>query len=196
MGSERVAMMCGGICVRLDAHLPRKLALFLIWYKTPRGGKTAEISKILTFLHGRPPSQSAQSLRPACKRLSLAGGVADCVRTGRREASMGLICRFQGTRGQLWRPSRRAEQCPTHCHLAQTTSVTRVRQALAMRTHGRTSNTRRGAGSCSWLQKAMILTEAWTIASNANTWGVKIGAGQTTQWADAPHTGMHTYRHH
>ena len=54
MGSERVAMMCGGICVRLDAHLPRKLALFLIWYKTPRGGKTAEISKILTFLHGRP----------------------------------------------------------------------------------------------------------------------------------------------
>ena len=109
VGSERVAMMCGGICVRLDAHLPRKLALFLIWYKTPRGGKTAEISKILTFLHGRPPSQSAQSLRPACKRLSLAGGVADCVRTGRREASMDLIGRFQGTRGQLWRPSRRAE---------------------------------------------------------------------------------------
>ena len=144
MGSERVAMMCGGICVRLDAHLPRKLALFLIWYKTPRGGKTAEISKILTFLHGRPPSQSAQSLRPACKRLSLAGGVADCVRTGRREASMGLICRFQGTRGQLWRPSRRAEQCPTHCHLAQTTSVTRVRQALAVSTHGHTSDTRRG----------------------------------------------------
>ena len=55
--------------------------------------------------------------------------------------------------------------------------------------------TRGEAGSCSWLQKAIILTEACKIASNANTWGVKIGAGQTTQWADAPHTGMHTYRH-
>ena len=52
--------------------------------------------------------------------------------------------------------------------------------------------TRGEAGSCSWLQKAIILTEACKIASNANTWGVKIGAGQTTQWADAPHTGMHT----
>ena len=45
---------------------------------------------------------------------------------------MGLICRLRDTRGQLWRPSCRAEQCPTHRHLAQIALSTRVRQPPAM----------------------------------------------------------------
>ena len=55
---------------------------------------------------------------------------------------MGLICRLRDTRGQLWRPSCRAEQCPTHRHLAQIASFTRVRQPPAMEANGRTSDTR------------------------------------------------------
>ena len=56
---------------------------------------------------------------------------------------MVLICRLRDTRGQLWRPSCRAEQCPTHRHLAQIASSTRVRQPPAMEANGRTSDTRR-----------------------------------------------------
>ena len=74
--SERVIMVCGGICVRLDAHLHRKLAHLLNWRKTPSRGGNTEIMKLSTFLHGRPaPHQSAHSFRPACKSLSLAGGL-------------------------------------------------------------------------------------------------------------------------
>ena len=56
--------------------------------------------------------------------------------------------------------------------------------------------TRGEAGSCSWQSKALILWEAWTIASNTMTWGVKMGAGGPMSWAGPPHTGMHTCRLH
>ena len=52
------------------------------------------------------------------------------------------------------------------------------------------------ASSWSWPQLAMILMEAWTIASKSKTWGAKMGAEHAMTWTDAPHTGLHTYRFH
>ena len=41
-----------------------------------------------------------------------------------------------------------------------------------------------------------MATEAWSIASNANTWGVKVGTMHAIYWRDAPHTGLRTCNVH
>ena len=96
------------------------------------------------FLRGRPPGPSARSLKPARKKLSLAGVDAEYIHKGRGAASLGLLCRLRGAPGQLCRLTRRAEKRPMHRHLAQTSASYRARQPMAVDAGGRWSDTRRG----------------------------------------------------
>ena len=96
------------------------------------------------FLRDRPPGPSARSLKPARKKLSLAGVDAEYIRKSRGAASLGLLCRLRGAPGQLCRLSRRAEKRPMHRHLAQTSAAYRARQPVALDASGRSSDTRRG----------------------------------------------------
>ena len=193
--AERVVMMCGGMCVRVDLHLPRKLAPWSKCHTTGRGGKTLNSGTgrrfcaadrrdnrhvrsnlhVKSFLsRGWMPNTLEQAGgRPlwacfaGCKALADSYG-------GRAAELRSALC------AATWREPVRAigpgspwPWTPVDARL--TCGV---------------------ASSWSWPQPAMILTEAWTIASKSKTWGAKMGAEHAMTWTDAPHTGLHTYRFH
>ena len=123
---------------------PSQTCVGLKKHKTASGGRNLEIWTMSEFLRGRPPGPSPRSLKPARKKLSLAGVDAEYIRKSRGAASLGLLCRLRGAPGQLCRLSRRAEKRPMHRHLAQTSAAYRARQPMAVDAGGRSSDTRRG----------------------------------------------------
>ena len=136
--------MCGVNSSKGVAHLRRKFAPWNKKHKTALGGRNLEIWTMSKFLHGRPPGSSARSLKPARKKLSLAGVDAEYIHKSRGAASLGLLCRLRGAPGKLCRLSRRAEKRPMHRHLAQTSVAYRAKQPMAVDAGGRSSDTRRG----------------------------------------------------